>query len=864
MPPTFWTWLDSILATRLDAWIAGGLAGLAACALVVALVGRADTSRPRCRSCNGDARPHAWTEDRRCACGNDLGAPGSVRCGRRRRRRPLVVAAALALATAAIVALGVGRLVQGGTWLDYLPARWLVAAADDAGSVGAISTLIRRFGEGMDADVARTLLRDLLDAPLATHDDPARRSFLVDACLAAALREPGTPDDLAERALVWSVDNALVVSTTAMRLSPTLPEIPRTRVGFPVTALRDRAILIRIDEATANGNPVTIPSVPTNPGRNDETWLAVWNDSNAEYLDLAIALPQMTDLTLRVTIAYVPLPFAVARSFVANRDPQRFVDARAALDAIGATVVTATVTTTVGSQAWPPIGIALAAPWGPFAPLYDRGERAAHASAHFVASVAGGVVAGCAATLSLVLAWRLGRGGLSLARPTCRRCSSALHAVSGAAPDRCPECGQSLALDVATRHAVRRGSIGRFVVVGSAASAFGVLGAAFAGAWVARRAELPLVRFLSDPEAEARGTLAALFSNDPLEAAYAARDLGGTASWNTVPRLPRYPLETMNDALRIVAKELVVAASDPSARPPRDTVAREALAEHIRTLESRGMLSGDDRWRVTEAFLEPPSTVSLPRWCAPGEPFTVRVGAGDSFTTLGVEEPADATNTAAELGVTPFWRVGNVVTIRGVPTPSAPGLQWVPLRWTYLGAEAGTNAPPVSELRMDASLIATRGCSPRTILAPVVVTDASGQARLSDEDLRALDPSTRLMRDMRLFTRRVGTHTLVLPYRYALPPESLPPGTSLVLELQDGDARIPLGGPTLVARDLGIAPLHIRTRVGSTGSPLYIANDPATRGLLSIPPVNHTFERVGRFVDEDGVAYDEYRCNAER
>lgn len=102
--------------------VLAALAFLAMSFVGFGLFGRPDQSRPTCRACGTDARPFAWEDAPKCACGAALDRPGAVRT-RGRIRRPRLVALGALVGAGAMGGWALESSLGGTSlqWIDLLP-----------------------------------------------------------------------------------------------------------------------------------------------------------------------------------------------------------------------------------------------------------------------------------------------------------------------------------------------------------------------------------------------------------------------------------------------------------------------------------------------------------------------------------------------------------------------------------------------------------------------------------------------------------------------------------------------------------------------------------------------------------------------
>jgi hypothetical protein len=233
------------------------LAFAAAWALLSAMLGREDLSRPRCVACDRDVTDRAWPEvdgaPLTCACGATLdGSPGPtllptlfpprrVRGVRARSRRMLLVGLALATLLAALITGDTVLRARGHTWWRVMPETVLLNGVTRRSS-DAQAELNRRAKERtLSVAAAQELIADAVSTGLYELDD---------AVAEIALRDPAGRGAFLERffnvtatpTIDWQVDEPAPHGSVKIR-------VRNAASSFVATFARIEAV--RIDGAPA-------------------------------------------------------------------------------------------------------------------------------------------------------------------------------------------------------------------------------------------------------------------------------------------------------------------------------------------------------------------------------------------------------------------------------------------------------------------------------------------------------------------------------------------------------------------------------------------------------------------------------------
>jgi len=127
--------------------------------VVWGLFGRPNHARPVCVRCKADARPHAWSEPLRCACGHDLARPGAVRTrGRVRRPRVAWLGAAMLVMTGGVLWMALDWPARGFAIVDRAP-NWLLKWGLNRDHQWTIDSISRR---ALASDLSAAQSGDLL------------------------------------------------------------------------------------------------------------------------------------------------------------------------------------------------------------------------------------------------------------------------------------------------------------------------------------------------------------------------------------------------------------------------------------------------------------------------------------------------------------------------------------------------------------------------------------------------------------------------------------------------------------------------------------------------------------------------------
>ncbi|MBL9148377.1 MAG: hypothetical protein JNM94_06755 [Phycisphaerae bacterium] len=643
--------------------VAAGACAIAAFALVVALVGFVDRSRPRCRRCRRDVRPFAWREPPVCDCGEDLARPAAVRARRRRPKALLVVAAVTCVAAVAVVALAFGRAREKGQWRDLVPspifARWL--ARDP--SPENLESLVERLDRGMAADEASTYIEALASAKPMSLAEPLR-AILVSAS-AAPLSEAAVAVALSDTSFGF---DAQPEPEDGSRLR-SLTVLANVAQGSPIRTF------LKVDSVVVNGvgRPIRMR---THRGDELTSWALLTSSITIEIDVEGVASdPSTLQVEIHGEAAFATTVPPVNLGFVGPPGPVTIELDPAAFQAFRGPLRVA---------ASPIAIVAPPAPTRPSLPLMRTVEHDVRGlTALFAGTCLGMIVGGGLAAAAILFALGAGRGWQGLARPTCRRCGFGFEATPGALPSACSECGidpSRVGNAVFTRS--KPSTLSRAVTVPVTAIGGLVLAVGF-GVMAGRAATGRLVgaegsgdRFLRE--------VTAVFERhtDDVES------LGSQLGRELQIAYEHFRREDVLTAIRL-ANEARDRAAEDGVAWPRD-VADEAVLAGLLLRAQPLQLVDEPEVRALALDLSKGSQVSIPSRVAVGAPFTITV-----------------------LGMSPVWPE---VTVEG------PGLA-NPLRSTTGRTQhPGFAAPGIYELAITVEPVITSLQRERTSLAPPITS----------------------------------------------------------------------------------------------------------------------------------------------
>lgn len=593
--------------------VAAGACAIAAFALVVAVVGFVDRSRPRCRRCGRDVRPFAWREPPVCDCGEDLARRAAVRSRRRRPKAILVVAAVACVAAVAVVALAFGRARERGQWRDLVPspifARWL---AHDP-SPENLESLAERLDRGMEADEARTYIEALASAKPVGLAEPLR------AILVGASSAP--------------------LSEAAVKLA-----LSGTSIGFDArpkpddpSRLRSLAILVN----AAPGSPmVTFLKAESVVINGVDRPFRVRTARGGEFTSWALLSPS---ITVEVDVEGVAADASTLQVEIHGEAAfATTVPPAANLGFVGPGPVTIELDPAAFPAFRGPLRVAaspitVVAPPAPTQPSLDLRRSVEHdvrgLTARFAGTCLGAILSGSLAAAALLFALGAGRGWQGLARPTCRRCGFGFETTPGALPSACSECGidpSRVGNAVFTRSkpsALSRAVTVPVTAIGGLVLAvgFGVM-AARAAIWRFADAEGSGDRFLRE------ATMVFAREADDVES------LGSQLGWELQTAYAPFQSDVVLAAIRRANEARARAARDGIAWP-RD-VADESILLGLLLRAQPLQLVDDPEVRALALDLAQGSQVFVPSRVAVGAPFAVTVlGMSPVWPEVTVEGP---------------------------------------------------------------------------------------------------------------------------------------------------------------------------------------------------------------------------------
>ncbi|MBL9149248.1 MAG: hypothetical protein JNM94_11195 [Phycisphaerae bacterium] len=838
---TFWRLLDSYATPYGDAVVVAILMAIAAAAALVAVAGRADPSRPRCRRCLSDARPYAWSDEKRCTCGGDLARPGGVRVARRRGRRSRVVAIAAATLAIGVASIGTWFVSSGRSWLALLPFRVLTGGMNASSELAhaAMGSLVRT----MDGDGAR-------DAITYLHETPTARISKreTNVALLARLLDLGADSrrraDASRRAQSWALQEICVVAVGGGSQDQTASPLQ-----LAILAPLRWSWFVRIRELRAGEAVLWREPSPT----GSSTPSAMWHFLSPMDVEELVTIPQETlrdDRPLSVVLEFARLTLAndTVTTMMSSGGPTP----DELLAGYGAERFTVTMSPSLRPLTFGMFGSMLMQE-----ALTDEvpNPPVRVAAVPFVSAAVGGVSAGL--SLAAIVLFGIGatRHSFAMVAPTCRRCRSQLRSHGSSIPERCPECGAALHADGSVRWARRRRSaFGRLVVVPAVVGVAAAL--AIALGIVIGTKSLPVVaRSLVRPQRLTDIAIAEALSDDPTLRLAAATRLSTWSRQGYFDELPRYDEFEPNGSIRALARSLLGLLDDPHAPPPRDRDAQSALVDAVAAAAKTDLLSPLDRVTLLKRVSDPPIAIALEA-VRPGERALIILGTS-RYTVAGQERirvwsPRTDSEDAHWVSSEVFHRV---------TVPTVPGVRVATIELRTRRDIFGDNdedlrlAPPADDGPTPQGLV-------ETVTVPILVMPEGDPTPITEKMLQALDPIAPFLPAALVRWRRLGTFaevTLDLSERT---------GTNQLRELRrewqiwDGTMWRRVGGTAFVLWPTADeAPASLRLRHVSLPVSEVPAQTPELlfEALSNAPPRECVFEKTGTLRSPDGTFVTEYR-----
>ncbi|MFO0829598.1 MAG: hypothetical protein U0572_15775 [Phycisphaerales bacterium] len=446
--------------------VVGALVAAATICLLLAVVGRADASMPRCRRCKRDARPYAWREPRRCDCGADLSASNAVRATRRRGRRALIVGGAFVVVATLLAMHDLALRRHGYQWRDYLPASAFAALLHSDPGDENIRSLGARIERGLSSEEATTLLRGLgSGGPWRGMAGAIGLDSVLRAIVFAA-----PPCELDPAALAAVTNGPVIAVTRVPRTSKALLLIdPQPRMG---------GYLVRLHSVESAGVPLQF-EVRDGIGRRYADWFPA---RPGVVIDVS-GLPATTGgpdaqppaITVSAEIAWwrqgidVDLMTVRGEADASDGAPITIDPAKAPRPPFTGrcTVSAPTAPTATGRE-------------DAISGFTTLRRRAADAGARMTAQDLVGDVAGAIVGTAIMFGclWfgvNAGRGWHGLEPPRCARCSALLRGADDTLPERCSECGSDIQGGAGARWIQRRRSMASLVLTVPVAVVGGLL-----------------------------------------------------------------------------------------------------------------------------------------------------------------------------------------------------------------------------------------------------------------------------------------------------------------------------------------------------------------------------------------------------
>ncbi|MFO0828634.1 MAG: hypothetical protein U0572_10870 [Phycisphaerales bacterium] len=726
------------------------LAALATILIAAWLVGGPDRSRPACRGCGADARPHAWSDVPRCTCGLALDRPGSVRLPRRRSIR-YVVAAAIVGAAAALLGLWTARVHASGLgWTGELPT-WVLAATmplrrDDDRVATAINRRIELGIElgltrdqgielGLTRDHATTLLAAALDA---CDQEPSRARTSLRFAVQALARLAAPEGELGRRcASLFTESLDAIVSTTSNGTKIALA--PQGRFGESFAG----ELLVRPDEVLVDGTAVPFRMVSGGGEPIAGRWCAMRGEGVFLMVDSILATDASSVLVRGDAVLYGPLsPHAAAQL------PAQFGDDPSAW---GVPLARAPFQRSGVHKAgsWLPAWAASpGVSFGRWAYLLDPSSSLQQpfefAAVRVVTCAIAGIVLGAVLAVVLGGARWLARRRPRLARPRCAACDAIVRGGADALPERCSECGRSLGFDrsvVWTPRTIRAAPLAAIVVVALGGVA---VAAAFDGPELLSRLDGRVRSRLATPETYARWVADACIGASGRSTGNQGRT---NWAWNSrvsdlmpdAAMASRRDEESAARTLGLVARGIVEGwrgAPELAPDAPRH-VTCEALCDLARIVK-RAMdadaIDGAEAAAAIRAMIDASGVVDLVA------PLCVRAGAPIPIADRNSYSGASVfvRRADAERGAAPAWSMPRDLALTA---PDRPGATEVALEWAVILPTMSEQFEPLPSDEIDRRLasLPLRGEFRSSVM---VLANEPGDILVTDPALNPLAPPT--------------------------------------------------------------------------------------------------------------------------